>query len=449
MYSRPKSRLWIRAVQPEIGGIFNSTFPYGFNDGPVWAGRGVTFSGSAGLHGGAGPLEFVLAPQFFLAQNASFRLAPNGGTGAAAFRDPIYSSIDLPQRFGNGAYRRLDPGQSVVQVTLSRVSVGVSTANETWGPAIESPFLLGNNAAGFAHLFVGSDGPVTIGPLRLHLRVVAGKLQQSSYSPASPDSALRYVTGIVATGGVRQIPGLEVGLGRLFENVWPQSGLNIGDVFSQLVKNPLKKGLVAQVGGGGSEPDNQIGSLFARWVFPRSGIEVYGELGKEDNSYDPRDLLLEPDHDLAYMLGLQRVWKRARGALLIVRLESLNTSISHLERVRLQSPPYIHSPILQGHTQLGQVLGAASGYAGGSTSLALEWLDAFGRATLSYRRAMREPAAVSTSVRDVTQSLTVEGLLFRRRLDVAPELSLISNKNRNGAEDAFNLRLSLLARGHW
>ena len=114
--ARPSRQVWVRAIQPEVGGILNSGFPYGFNDGPVWAGRGLTAVASAGVQGAVGPLEFVLAPQIFRAQNASFPLAPTGRIGPQSFGDPVYSTIDLPQRFGDGSYQRFDPGQSTVRV---------------------------------------------------------------------------------------------------------------------------------------------------------------------------------------------------------------------------------------------------------------------------------------------------------------------------------------------
>lgn len=448
-HARPSRRLWIRAVQPEVGGIINSTFPVGFNDGPVWAGRGLTAIASAGLQAVVGPLEFAIAPQVFRAQNASFPLAANGRTGPQSFADAIYATIDLPQRFGDGSYQRLDPGQSTARLTLLRVSVGISTANEVWGPGIESPFLLGNNAAGFAHAFAGTDGPVHVGSLRLNVRFIAGKLQQSPYSLAGADSSRRYMTGVVISGGISELPGLEIGFGRLFQNAWPDSGVGVGTVLGQLIKNPFKKQLAQTVGDGGSEPDNQLGSLFARWVFPTSGVELYGELGREDNSYDLRDVVLEPDHDLAYMLGLQRVWRQPSGSLLSVRGEILNTRVTHLQKVRDQSPPYIHSPIVQGHTQIGQVLGAPAGYAGGSTSLALDWFTSRGRATASLRRAMREPPGAFASSKDVEHSLAVDGMLFHRRIDLAPELMLTWNQNRNGLDDAFNARVSMVGRAHW
>jgi hypothetical protein len=444
-------RMWIRPVAPEVGGIFNSTFPYGMNDGPVWAGRGLTIAASAGIEGAVGPLKFVLAPQFFRAQNVGFPLEPTGLSGPLTFADPRNPTfIDLPQRFGDGAYQRVDPGQSRLSLSLLHLTVGASTANEYWGPAMDSPYLLGNNAAGFEHLFLGTDGQQTLGPLRVGMRVIVGRLTQSDYSSASFENRRRSLAGVIVALGLRRIPNLEIGGARLFENNYPDSGVSLGDILRPLAHGLLKTQRARALGNQtGNEPDNQLASLFARWVFPESGVEVYGELGRDDNAYDTRDLILEPDHDLSYLIGLARTWKRRGGGLLSLHGELLNSRVSHLERVRSQAPPYYHTSVVQGHTQAGQLLGAPTGYGGGSTTVAMDWLSTTGRVSVTWRRVLREPPFLVTDTPDVMHSLSLDALLLGRRFDVMPEATLIYNGNRDGGSDAVDLRMSLVARRHW
>ena len=445
---RPRDVLWVQAIEPELTGILNSSFPYGQNDGPIWAGKGLTASVLGGVEGGAGPFEFRLAPQLFGAQNARFPLVPNGLTGPQAFGDSKFGgSIDLPQRFGDGAYHRIDPGQSFAQVRLLGFAAGLSTGNEEWGPAAESPFLLGVNAAGFGHAFIGTDGPLDLGPLRASFRIIGGRLDQSPYAPVT-DNARRYLSGAVVTLGVSYIPGLEIGGARLFHNVWPDSGVSLSDLLTPLIKNPFKVRLTAQLGGQGYEPDNQLASVFFRWNVPRSGFEVYGEMGREDNAFDMRDYLVEPDRDMSYSLGFQRVWKRPDGSLLALRGEVLNSAASHLALVRTPAPPYIHSPVRQGHTQLGQVLGAPGGYGGGAGMVAVEWLTSTGRRTITWRRTIREPTDYAAP-KDVVHAATVDWLMFRRRVDLSPEATIAYNLNRDGAGNALNLRTALTGRLHW
>src|SRR4051812_13864925 len=42
----------------DLGAIFNSAYPYGANDGPVWAGRGITVAASGSVSGFFGPFSF-------------------------------------------------------------------------------------------------------------------------------------------------------------------------------------------------------------------------------------------------------------------------------------------------------------------------------------------------------------------------------------------------------
>jgi hypothetical protein len=113
-------------------------------------------------------------------------------------------------------------------------------------------------------------------------------------------------------------------------------------------------------------------STFFRWVHPRSRVEVYGEFGREDRSQNVRDLIAEPDHASGILVGLQRVFSANADVLSAFRAEVLNTRVTHLGNVRPELLPYVHGSIVQGHTQLGQVLGAPGGAGGGGFTLSYE-----------------------------------------------------------------------------
>jgi len=328
-----------------------------------------------------------------------------------------------------------------------RLQLGVSTANETWGPAVEQPFLLGTNAAGFVHGFVGTDRPLDIGPMQASLRIIAGRLEQSAYAPLSM-SVGRYVSGAIAVIAVRYLPGLEIGGARLFQSAWPDTGLSVGDFLSPLFKNPFKARLAVTVGGDGTEPDNQIASLFVRWNVPDAGLELYGEMAREDNAYDIRDFLVEPDRDMSYSIGVQRAWRRSSSEIVVLRGEVLNSAPSHLAIIREPAPPYVHTPVRQGHTQRGQLLGAPGGFGGGARVVAIDWLTTGGRRSLALRRLMREPTTLPTS-KDVIHSLTADWLLFRPRIDLAPEATIAYNLNRLAGGNQVNVRAALTGRVHW
>lgn len=455
--SRPhKSGSTFQILSPEAEAIGNSGFAYGANDGPLWAGRGLTTSLRLGVRGTLGPLDVTIAPQVFRAENAAFTLAPNGETGDLAFANGVAPRvIDLPQRFGAAPYQRADAGESSIRLTFAGMSAGVSSASEWWGPAVENPHLLGSNAGGFPHLFVGSSKPWTLGPVRVHGRLIGGSLQHSDYAfGVTPDSR-RTIGGLIGSLGFTRLPGLEIGVGRILQyNVTDSTG-GIADVLGELLKSPLKERRRIALGDPtADEPDNQLASAFFRWVFPPSGVELYGEFGREDNSFDLRDLIVEPDHISTYLLGLGRGWKRPGNRIVVLRAEVMNSRVTHLNLVRGQGRPYVHTVVVQGHTQRGQALAAPDGFGGGGASLSIEDLSERGRRSLRLSRSLRAeelPSQLQGLARpaDVIYALGGEWMTFHGRVDVTRELVGVYNLNRGFRDNAVNIRAAVRARAHW
>ncbi len=444
------SGIQVGIVSPRSTTIFNSAFPFGYNDGPVWAGRGVTTAFQGGVSARYGRASVVIAPVVSYAQNAGFDLAETGFTGRLRFADPGRPEfIDLPQRFGDGAVTRVDPGHSTARLDLPGVTLGVSTANQQWGPAVENPFLLGNNAPGFLHAFVGTSTPVNIGVGRIHGRIVWGKLDQSEYSPVEGSGSRRFMSGLVAVFTPRGIPGFELGGGRFFHTPWSDGGLEARDFF-----RPFESFYLARNAGSQTQDENQLASVFARWVLPRSGLEVYGEFGKEDRNADFRDLLLEPEHNGGYLLGFRKAWALSPSRLLTLGGEVMNTQVSHLARTRNQSPSYFHASARQGHTHRGQVLGSAWGYGGGASMVAVDYYHKYGRWTVNWARFIRaerihledhrwETKNRDSNTLDLLHATGIETILFLGRFDLAGGLRGVYNSNRDFGSSVFNLNASL------
>ena len=457
-----------------LGSTYNSAFPYGYNDGAVWAGKGLTVAASGGVSGRFGPVSFTLAPVAFQAANSEFPILASGKTGPQAYNHATYgNSVDLPQRFGDEAYSRIDPGHSEIRVHTRFATAGISTANQWIGPATEYPFLLGNNAPGFPHVFAGTGNPVNIWIARVHARVMWGKLDQSDFGPVTGG---KYFTGDqtgterLATSATlvlqpRGIPGLELGLSRFFHVPYTRSepsGKFWAKPFKVLfLENEYAAGDTAGL-------DNQLASLFFRWNFPKSGFEVYGERGYEDQFYDKRDFLQDIDHEREYMLGFQKTVKRRNRAIDVVKAEIVNYQVPTLGRIRIENAVYLHSPLRQGHTNRGQLLGTSAGVAAAAAST-LSWkrYSAAGRTGVSIRRMVRdqignyrdqlltlgetEPLPGEENIpdsrkTDVIVGVGVDRMQFTRYGDFGAKLELMQNYNRNFADNVVNLNLQLMAR---
>jgi hypothetical protein len=274
-----------------------------------------------------------------------------------------------------------------------------------------------------------------------------GRLEESPYSPGPDSLSTRFMTGLTATFTPRGAPGLELGVTRFYHLRWLDGGprrwqllMPFDAVFGIDAGNPQE----------GEAIDNQLASVFFRWHLPRSGFEAYGEYAREDFNRDLRDLLLLPDHNSGYMVGLAKSWEVRDSRLRVLRAEVMNAQVSHLARVRLQVPFYVHHQFQQGHTHRGQILGAPAAFGGSGLTLALDTYHAGGRWTVSWKRDLRrqndahlQGIAIDFEGDDVIHSLGTGVLLFRGRWSLDLGLRGMYNYNRDLTSDVFNLHGTL------
>ena len=431
-----------RTVGAAAGVAVNTGFPFSMNDGAIWTGRGPTVYASGGAIAEYAParwarLSLRVEPVAFVASNLSTSIAANGQTGALRFGDALEPRlIDTPQRFGTGAYARLAPGQSTARLDVFGLTAGLSTANQWWGPALIDPQILGNNASGFPHAFVGTSHPLHWGLGTVHARLLAGRLSQSDYSPMPADSAYRTAAGGAAVVTLDAVPGLEFGGTRFFHEPWSGASHALSRLsapFEQFFGSSYLPGA-----------QNQLLSLFARWAFAPAGLEAWGEFQRNDAAFDFRDITAEPDHDTGFTVGTRKAWTAANGSIGAVRVEWLDDRITHLDRVRAQVRPYQHSQLRQGHTNDGQVLGSAGGQGGSSVTLGYDRYVRDGRWTFEGARRVVQTSlteSAPTGAWDVLYYARVERLRFGRRRDLLLGASVMPELNRNFGGDALNLRL--------
>src|SRR5690606_22047919 len=100
---------------------YNSTYPYGWNDGAMIPGRGHQVMVSAGIFASFRFLSVQFNPELVWAENR--RYEGYGGTEGPdrTWYSQLGNRIDMPELFGNGGYSRVLPGQSSVRLTLDPV----------------------------------------------------------------------------------------------------------------------------------------------------------------------------------------------------------------------------------------------------------------------------------------------------------------------------------------
>ncbi len=353
----------------------NSGFAWGANDGAMWQGRGV--NSAVGLAAAVrwGPLSAVAAPVLYRAQNQGFPLMAQPAFGYSRFADPLFPTvIDLPQRMGDKAYARLDGGESTIRLQGFGLVTGVTTASLGWGTGETFPAIFGSNAGGFPHLFAGTRaGGVRVPYVgRISARYILGVLDQSSWSPvqgsetyidAAQSGTRRIGTGLNISLMPQFLPNLEMGASRFYHSPY-RDGPTRWDAWSKPFEGIFKKGFQGRSGGTGDptgDADNQMASFFARWVFPKRGVEATFELFREDHNWDARDLAQEPENNSAVMASIRATTSRRADALAVLTFEYFDGDVRPIGQVRAQGFLYTHGGRFQGHTQRGQLLGSPLG----------------------------------------------------------------------------------------
>lgn len=373
----------ILVVAPALRATYNSNIPFSGNDGAMWAGRGWSLSMSGGfaierrLRGYR--VKAQIAPELTYSQNRPFDMFPGAVPGRSAFSSPFHgpeASADVPLRFGDRHLLRVDAGRSRISVDNGAVEFGISTENERWGPGIRNAIIMSPNAAGIPRFFVGSARPVGTPLGSVRARLIAGTFTESQFFDAFAINDHRALSGLLVTLHPAFDSTLTVGFERVVYSQIPSSFM---PMLSHAFDALLHWEYIAAPGdtttnGRSTQRADQISALFARWIFPEAGFEVYGEWARMDLPKSGDELLVAPHHSGGYTFGFQWAQERSRGALLRLQAE-----LTYLEQSRVfaDRPPhdfYTSNTSLQGYTQRGQIVGAWIGPGGSSQWIAMDYM---------------------------------------------------------------------------
>jgi hypothetical protein len=446
-----------RVLPLETGAGYNSARPWGVNDGARWQGRGGNVYASGGVELRWGRWSAALRPVAVRAENTSFALSPIAvptGLSPWAYPTGSFVRIDAPQRFGSDAYQRVDLGESYIRGDFGPVAVGVSNETQWWGTGRRNSIMLTNNGPGFGHAWVGTSRPVKLPGVELEAKWTWGRLTESAFFDTVASNDLRYHTGAVLVARPAFIPGLELGVSRIFVQDWRAGGPSAADL--ALVLLPLEKtSFITPENPTGDDERDQMAALFARWVFPESGFEFYGEWARGDHGRDFRDALVEPEHASAFLVGFQKSFVTDSGAGRW-RMAAELTLLGLGRPSTLRAPPtafYAHHLVPQGYTQRGQVMGAGIGQGSSQLMLGLDRFTRWGkvgggvlRTVYDNDRFYLEPRSHHTH--EVEPSFYMDALWFRGAWDLSAQLvaSRLLNKWYIERNDERNLHLGAQAR---
>ncbi len=368
---------------------FTSHHPYGWNDGAMIPARGYETLITGGLFARFKFLSMQLNPEYVYAENKKFN-----GFAAAGHNPVVYnlylgfnSRIDQPERFGNGAYSKLFWGQSNVSITVDPVALSLSTENVWWGPGLRNSLLMSNTAPGFAHLSLKLVRPLHTPIGSFEAELIAGKLTGTGIPSILEQGEVnknylerpndwRYLSGLTLNYQPRWVPGFFLGMVRTYSQYHKgMSGFfDYFPVFQAFEKKDYKY-TVGKPFYDDRQRDQLI-SIFARYYSKETRSEIYAEYGRNDHSWDIRDLTVEPEHSRAYILGMRKFFPvRSRDDEFIrAGIELTELARGRTTTIREVQPWYQHTQIRHGYTYEGQVLGAGIGTGSNHQSLDFAWV---------------------------------------------------------------------------
>lgn len=349
---------------------FNGHPSYSRNDGALIPAKGYQSLISGGFYVKVGPLSVQIRPEYVFAANAPFREYSSH-----------YGSADLPVRFGKDTYSKLFWGQSSIRLNFDPVSVGISNENLWWGPGKQNSILMSNTGPGFKHLTLNTSRPLRTPVGSIEAQIISGRLEGSGYTEGLPDD-WRYLSGMVFSYQPRWLQGLFLGLTRSFQTYNEDMGNRLGDYL------PLFQAFQKKNTDEDKKRRDQLTSVFARWLFTKSKAEVYFEYGLNDHSYNSRDFLMSPEHSRAYTLGMTKImpYKGREGEYIHLGLELTHMEQSIDRIFRDAGEWYMHSEVLHGYTNRGEVLGAGIGPGGNFQSVNISWVKDLNQIGLQLER---------------------------------------------------------------
>lgn len=436
IYRLGKNKVTVQILPITIFQQYNSDHAEGINDGIMIPARGYQTLISGGVFLKYGPLSIQLRPEFVYAENQSEEKKIFDSITYNAQIDSWYadknSLIDLPERFGEKPYQKTSWGQSSIRLTFGSVSIGFSNENLWWGPGMYNSLLMTNNAPGFKHVTLNTVKPIRTPIGSFEGQIIAGRLDGSGFPP-NKSNDWRYLNGMVLSYQPKWIPGLFLGATRSFYFYHNNMGKSISSylpVFSLLTK---------QSSGGNaqdSKSQDQIASVFLRFLWTKGHGEIYFEYGMEDHAWNIRDFIIEPSHSAAYMFGLKKLipFKQIGNEYFQVNMELTQLEMDNITINRLGGSWYSHYQITEGYTNRGQVLGAGIGPGSNLLTCNISWHKKLKSIGLQFERYVHDNDFFHTYIQDIrTNWVDLSGAILSewnyKNLLLNMKLEFIRSKN--------------------
>ena len=391
---KTKSSLNIQYLPLTITGQVNSHHAYGWNDAGMIPASGLQTLVSGGIYASVGHFSIQIKPEMVYAENPDFETFPHEHYDV--FWQHYYQWLnksDIPEKFGDGVYKKILSGQSSIRFNSGAISFGVSTESLWWGPGTRNALVMSNNAPGFLHATINSIKPIQTKIGSFEGQIIGGKLSSSGilppdrnrynannqllYIPKHEES--RYIAGMVFSWQPKWVKGLFIGFTKA-SYLYQSNISGIADIL------PLEGIIQSKTESNGQKAS--LGSLFVRYVMPEENAELYLELGRSDKSPSLINLATDIGYPRAYVAGFNKLFATKGSAYIQFSSEFTQMQLPTAELIQTASSWYTHPYVRQGYTNEGQVLGAGIGPGSNSQMIDISWVKGFSKLGLLFERVV-------------------------------------------------------------
>lgn len=364
---------------------FNSFRPYGWNNGSMLMAKGFQTRVSTGLLYTSKFFEANFQPEFVSAANRK------------------YITSELYGQVPRGPYNKMFLGQSYVELKLGKIAAGFSNENLWLGPGQHSALIISNNAPGFGHLYFGTKAPIVTPIGDFEWKLIGAGLDQDSllnsesyrHKSAKFTRNWRYLSGVTFSYQPRFLPGVYLGFNRMVQFYNDKSDSSTVGFFNKYAPAAaafFRKKFNTQIDAPGQDDaQDQVASLFLRFLMPKEQLELYVEYGYNDFKANTRDLIQDVQHSTAFVLGFKKLIPTAKRHHYILTGEITQMAQSNSYLVRNAGNWYVSTALPQGLTHLNQILGAGSGLGNNVQLVQLERIEGAKRIGFKFMRIQNDP----------------------------------------------------------
>jgi len=294
--------------------FFNDNAPNLENTSDRWIGKGISFFQGLQIAYTNKYLSLSLEPFYFSNQNKDyaeswdeyFLSLPDSVKPKRIdqpYREDKFSRLNDNRPHGNKPYSKTGIRDAQIYLHYNGLGIGYSNANMWWGSGYHSSLTMTNNTKGFPHLMIGTIQEQRIKDFGINFQYIFA--DSLKYNTAKP-----FFTAIISSITYYSEPIITLGFSRAYLTGGNRTIETITRKEAILIPfEPVYlEDKVDSTGNPLSAVDIWDQTLVGYFTatFPKVGLVVYIEYGRNDHAYDKEDFIRQPDHTGASVIGLRK-----------------------------------------------------------------------------------------------------------------------------------------------